>query len=100
LAKLISGPNAVINGIFFGTAPVVISSDPVILSPPTYSVANGAYSIRISGQPGQVFDVESSADFRSWIKIGQQTLSGNSLDMPMPYDTSPGVRLFRAVLAQ
>jgi hypothetical protein len=96
-AKLVNGPNAVINAIFFGTAPIVISSDPVNLS---YNVANGSYTIRISGQPGQVFDIESSADCRGWTKISQQTLSGNLLDIPMPFDTGASVRFFRAVLAQ
>jgi hypothetical protein len=99
-AKLVSGPNAVINGVFFGVAPLVFDFFPVNLNPPSYSAADHSYSIRFTGRPGQVFDVEASTDFRSWTKIGQQTLSGNSFDMPMPYDTTSGVRFFRAVLAQ
>jgi hypothetical protein len=98
-AKLVNGPNAVVNGIFFGDAPAIISSDPLALAP-AFNVANGTYTIRITGQPGQVFDVQSSGDFRSWVKIGQQTLSGTSLDFSMPFDTGTEVRFFRAVLAQ
>jgi hypothetical protein len=97
-AKLVNGPNALINAIFVGAAPIVVSSDPVSLSLASSDVANGSVTIRISGQPGQIFDLESSADLRSWIKIGQQTLSGNSLDAPAPYNTDPGLRFFRAVL--
>lgn len=99
-AKLVSGPNAVINGIFFGDAPKVISSDPVKLSGPARNISNDGYVIRITGQPGQVFDVEGSADFKGWIKLGQRTLSGGTLEFPMPFDTSSQIQFFRAVLAQ
>jgi len=97
-AKAVDGPNAVVNGIFFGDAPAIISSDPVTLAP-AFSIAEGTYTIRATGRPGQVFDVEQSGDLRNWVKLSQQTLSGTSLEFPMPFDTGAQVRFFRAVLA-
>jgi hypothetical protein len=99
-AKLVSGPNAVVNGIFFGDAPKIVSSDPARLSVSTVDVSSGSYIIRIAGQPGQVFDIETSSDFRSWTKVGQQTLSGTSIDFPIPFAVVNEIRCYRAVLAQ
>jgi hypothetical protein len=99
-AKSVSGPNAVVNGIFFGDATSTVSSDPARLSVGTIDVSSGSYIIRIAGQPGQVFDIETSSDFRSWTKVGQQTLSGTSIDFPMPFAVGNEVRCLRALLAQ
>lgn len=89
--------NAILNGIFIGPAP--ISAEP-----PQFDVhvtfAGGIYTFRINGQPGQVFNIQSSSDFRAWTDVAQCVLSESSAQLSIPISGEPGVRFYRAVLAQ
>jgi hypothetical protein len=92
----IAGPNAVLNGIFFGDAQPV-SNDPPRLDPPTLNAASGSYVLRINGQTGQVFTIQASQDLRTWIVVGQATLSGSTFDWNIPLNQSTTSSFFRAV---
>jgi hypothetical protein len=97
-ANRVNGPNAILNGMFFGAPSPVANNNPVQLSP-AVNLSSGDYTIHIAGQPGESFDLESTLDFRSWTKVGHQTLSGTTIDFAIALDTAGPPRFFRAVLA-
>lgn len=96
--RRITGQNAIVNGIFVGE-PRTISAEPPTLDS-VASFDNGNYSIRISGQPGQTFVLQRSADLNTWVDVDRRTLTGTLLEMTIALETEPGMRIYRARLDQ
>jgi hypothetical protein len=96
----IAGPNAALSGIFIDPAAQQINTIPPLIDPPAAGISSGGYSIRINGQSGQVFDVQTSDDLKTWTTIGQASLSQNSSDFNIPFTPDTRVKFFRAVLQQ
>src|SRR5687768_17359835 len=97
--RKVAGPNAALNGMFFDS----LNFPPPPLSPPTlggvtYNAANSSYTMRINGEPGQRVKVLTSADFKTWSTLNEVTLSGNSTDYTIPYQTDLPMRFFRALV--
>ena len=55
--------------------------------------------VRIEGETGQRFKVQSSADFQEWTDVAQSILLGNSAEMTLPKQSS-GSAFFRALNTQ
>jgi hypothetical protein len=94
--RRMAGNNAVLSGVFFGEA-APISVAPAELGAPI-SINGGSFSMRIAGQVGQVFSIQSSTDFQTWTETGRQTLSTTSLNYSIPWTSAPGMKVYRAVL--
>jgi hypothetical protein len=97
--RRVSGPNAILNGIFVDPAQIVPAEQPR-LDLPKFDIASRGYIMRISGQAGQIFNIESSLDLRAWNVVGRATLSGETKDYPLPYRSDPGGRFYRVVGSQ
>jgi|GEM_PF-401889 len=94
----VSGPNAVLNGVFVG------GGSPISQDPPTFDTtatfSNGSYTMHINGQPGQEFYIQSSPDFSVWADIGRVTITSASADFSIPVPPEEGTKFFRARLVQ
>ncbi|HYE31152.1 MAG TPA: fibronectin type III domain-containing protein [Methylomirabilota bacterium] len=71
-----AGNNALLNGLFFGSAATPINNE-IKLSEIAY--ASGNVSFKISGPVGAAIDVEASADGKGWSAVGEGTLVGGSM---------------------
>ena len=74
----VAGFNAVLNGLFFG--PASASSGGGTQQTTAASLTQSKVNVRISGTPGQVFKIYSSANLGSWTEVTTVTLSGATYD--------------------
>jgi hypothetical protein len=70
----VAGFNAVLSGLFFG--PATGSSGGGTQQTTAASLNQSKVNVRISGTPGQVFKIYSSANLSSWSEVTTVTLSG------------------------
>ncbi|MGZ5546087.1 MAG: hypothetical protein ACXWIU_15585, partial [Limisphaerales bacterium] len=94
----LSGPNAVLSGIFFGNS-VPVSSEPPKLDPPFLNTATGVYVLRMNGQPGQTFNMQTSIDLLVWTVVGQATFSKTTFDWNIPVTQLVEKTFYRAIAA-
>lgn len=89
----VSGPNALCSGIFLGGQAVApISNKPLTLG---LRPAGGPLALKVSGEAGQRFRIDSSSDCRTWTPMTTGALVTNSSEMTV---NPSGARLFlRAV---
>lgn len=97
--RRVAGPNAALNGMFVDSLNLPPPPPPApALGGLTYNAANNSYTIRVTGQPGQRVKVVTSADMKTWWTLSEVTLSGSSIDYPIPYRSDLPVRIFRALV--
>jgi hypothetical protein len=95
--KNVAGNNAILNGLFVGSAIVpVISTEPAILF--AGKVAPDGYHLRIIGKPGQTFTLEASDDCIHWSSFATGTLSETNWDIIDDLEISAKARMYRARL--
>lgn len=98
----LSGNNALLMGMFFGPAASQLGTTPPS-TPPTLSVASGQslaqgrFSLRVQGQPGQKFTIQASDDLRQWSPLNTVTLSGSQADFIDAQAGSFPKRFYRAI---
>jgi hypothetical protein len=87
LEKL-SGPNALLSGVFVGGAAVApISDKPLTLT--LRPSAAGQLTLRVAGDSGQRFRIESSPDFRNWTQLVTGALVTSTSEIPVPVSRGP-----------
>jgi hypothetical protein len=84
---------ALLSGVLFGGGvPAPISDRPLTFTILGHSP--DALRVRIAGDSGQRFKIQSTADFRTWSDVIQSILLGSSTDLTLP-KTAPGANFFR-----
>jgi len=91
-ARHVAGYNSIINAVFIGGG-VKAGLLPLPL------ISGGNFNLQIEGEAGQVYDIQSTRDFQTWITETRQTLSGSQLDWSIPWTDEPGMKIYRALLA-
>lgn len=96
-----AGNNAVLMGMFFSPAAVQLGSvDSGYLTVDTGGMASsGTLTLRIAGQVGERFVIQSCSDLVEWKDIGQVTLQGSSAVFTDPEAAAHGSRFYRALPA-
>ncbi len=91
-----AGPNAVLNGVFFG-GPVgsPISNKPLTLS--LASKAGNQFTLRISGDSGQKYTLQSSSDFHNWTGVSTGALSGQTGNVTVTINPNARFTCFRTI---
>jgi hypothetical protein len=67
------GPNAVMMGAFFD--PVSTGGATLV---PVGVTGNGAFQLKVNGQPGAAYAVQASVDNKTWLHIGTVNLTTNT----------------------
>jgi hypothetical protein len=94
--KRVQGNNAIVNGLFLGSE--VISSAPATLA--DVIAASSLYQMRVIGEPGQTFTIETSSDLTHWSPVETETLNSSTWDFVDHFSKALGTRIYRALLVE
>jgi hypothetical protein len=91
-----SGPNAVLSGVFAGSAATtpIISDRPLQLN---LVMASSGAVLRVTGDLGEKFRVYTSSDLLNWSELSSSALQSSSIDLPLNIDPGQNQRYFRTL---
>jgi hypothetical protein len=92
----VSGPNGILNGLFLDPAKGAGGGGG---SSVAGGLVEGNFHLQIAGSGGEQFDVYASDDLRTWIRVGNVTLPGNTYNFVDTTAAGKPRRFYRAVAA-